>query len=189
VQATLWQIAQKYTPKNEAANYTQAIMDLGATCCTRTQPFCERCPLQKKCEAYLYQEQHLFPHKKPTKKNPTKHLYMICLFNNKNEILLEQRPLKGIWGGLYSLPEFLTQKTLQAFLTKYFTQESDLEPLAPIKHTFTHFHLNITPFKAKVKSQRKTHRFENKCWQKIANLSTIGLPAPIQKILAKEFLT
>ncbi len=184
IQVGLWQLAEKYTPKNRAADYTQAIMDLGATCCTRKAPLCERCPLQKKCLSFLYQEQDMYPHKKPSKTIPTRHLYMLCLFNKRGEILLEERPQKGIWGGLFSLPEFSQSDKMHAYLHEHFAEKkSTLKSLPPFKHTFTHFHLKITPFQMTVKAP-KTALPPNKRWQKQQELSKIGLPAPIKKLLS-----
>lgn len=182
VQAQLWELSKQYTSKSRAADYTQAIMDLGATCCIRSKPLCHSCPLQNRCQAYLKNLTSAFPEKKQNKRIPTRHLYMLCIINKQNEILLEERPPKGIWGGLFSLPEFQQKEGLHAFLKDNFaTQKAPLLPLPPLKHTFTHFHLEITPFLARVEN-KKTFK-DNKRWQLLKERSKIGLPAPIQKIL------
>jgi A/G-specific adenine glycosylase len=186
VQTQLWKISHQYTSKKRAADYTQAIMDLGATCCLRSKPLCQSCPLQTKCQAYLKNQIDAFPEKKQSKKIPTRHLYMLCVLNKEGNILLEERPLKGIWGGLFSLPEFEEKEGLHAFLKDSFAlKKASLTALPPFKHTFTHFHLEITPYLTVINHKKAT--FDNKRWQPLKELTKIGLPAPIQKILRTHF--
>lgn len=182
----LWKLAEYYTPKDHAADYTQATMDLGATCCTRSKPNCKECPLQKHCVAFANNEQALCPAKKPRKKLPNKQLYMLCAQNKKGDFLLQQRPLKGIWAGLWSLPEFKQESEIQSFLNKHLgLQSSDLVTLPSISHTFTHYHLSIEPRCLKLsKSPRLKGLDENMGWISPQALTERGLPAPIQKLLA-----
>ncbi|MCS5712621.1 A/G-specific adenine glycosylase [Candidatus Berkiella aquae] len=180
----LWELAEYHTPKQQAADYTQATMDLGATCCTRTKPSCELCPLQKHCAAFSQQSQAQCPGKKPRKKLPTKQLYMLCAQNQHGELLLQQRPLKGIWAGLWSLPEFTDESAIVPWLNEFLgTSGAKLTALSPILHTFTHYHLTILPRlitirKKAIKSQ------SNLSWLNNDALAQRGLPAPIQKLIA-----
>lgn len=181
VQTTLWQLAEHYTPKQNAADFTQAIMDLGATCCTKANPSCQLCPLQTKCEAFSRGEQLDYPHKKASKKIPHRETHLLYV-STQNEILLQQRPQKGIWGGLYSLPEFGDTEEIQQFLENILKTKRGIKPLTPVKHTFTHFHLLLKPYALTL---AKTTTLDHLAlhWIKKSALAKIGLPAPIKKLL------
>jgi len=181
----LWNLAEYYTPKANAADYTQATMDLGATCCTRSKPNCEQCPLKTHCVAFKNDEQNLCPGKKPRKKLPTKQRYMLCAQNQKGEILLEQRPLKGIWAGLWSLPEFNDESDMQQWIKTHLGEHgSDLVTLSSISHTFTHYHLTIEPRGLKLKKNPRLKALsQGYGWLNEKALAERGLPAPIQKLL------
>lgn len=181
----LWELTEYYTPKANAGDYTQATMDLGATCCTRSKPNCEQCPLKKHCVAFKNEEQNLCPGKKPRKKLPTKQLYMLCAQNHKGDFLLEQRPLKGIWAGLWSLPEFNNESDMQQWIQTHLgDHSSDLVSLSSISHTFTHYHLNIEPRRLKLKKNpRLKNLSQGYGWLNEKAITERGLPAPIQKLL------
>lgn len=184
VHDTLWQLADRYTPTENAANYTQAIMDLGATCCTRSKPSCEQCPLQKHCVAFKENTQSLCPGKKPRKRLPVKQLFMLCAQNKRGEFLLEKRPSKGIWAGLWSLPEFSDETALKPWLHKHVGAHRALESLPTILHTFTHYHLNIEPRLLILSRNPPLKDLDTDMqWLSKAALSERGLPAPIQKLL------
>ena len=105
VHERLWQIAGQYTPAKRSADYSQAMMDLGATLCTRSAPACERCPLAGDCEALALGQQPAFPGKKPRKALPVKSTAFIMASASNGDIWLERRPGSGIWGGLWCFPE------------------------------------------------------------------------------------
>jgi len=178
----LWALAEKHTPRQRVDDYTQAIMDLGATCCTRTKPQCTLCPLHKKCQAYLRNEQTLYPARKPKKAIPHKHTVMLILTNASQQILMLERPMSGIWGGLWSFPEFEDDAGAYAFLQKIKTGKTTWENLPTVKHTFTHFHLTIDPKRLSVgKSCAAPLPYR---WISRARLKQLGLPAPIQKLVS-----
>ena len=102
---SLWNLSEQLTPVRQAADYNQAMMDLGATLCTRSKPGCLRCPLQPGCEAHALSRQADFPGRKPKRELPEKSTRMLLIRNRDGEILLEKRPQSGIWAGLWSLPE------------------------------------------------------------------------------------
>ena len=104
VQKTLWAYAETYTPHERVAKYTQAIMDLGATVCTRTRPRCGECPLTEDCKARIRGQQAVLPTPRPGKVRPQRDVRMLLISSADREVLLERRPPNGIWGGLYSLP-------------------------------------------------------------------------------------
>ncbi len=104
-QRLLWKHAESHTPTNRVADYTQAIMDLGATLCTRTQPCCRACPIVSNCLAQQTQETDLYPGRKPRKEKPVRAARLFLFTTPNDGCLLEQRPSDGIWGGLWTPPE------------------------------------------------------------------------------------
>src|SRR5690606_31583314 len=105
VEMELWQRAESLLPEQGMETYTQGLMDLGATVCTRSRPACSRCPLQDRCVALATGRTESLPTRKPAKALPEKHTVMLVVVHAR-KVLLEQRPGQGIWGGLLSLPEF-----------------------------------------------------------------------------------
>ncbi|MBD3609161.1 MAG: A/G-specific adenine glycosylase, partial [Gammaproteobacteria bacterium] len=101
----LWQLAEELTPRQRIADYTQAVMDIGATLCKRSKPDCDHCPFHNHCQARRQGRQAELPHRKPKKDKPVKRCHMLILQDAQGHVLLQQRPPSGIWGGLWSLPE------------------------------------------------------------------------------------
>ena len=170
--ALLWEIAEKYTPRKNTEHYTQAMMDLGAMLCTRTKPQCEICPLQKKCQAYKLNTISDFPGKQKSKIMPVKKIIVLILKNKSGEILLQKRPSRGIWGGLWSFPEFHTEKEIR----EKYKNITGLKKRPPLRHTFSHYHLDIQPIEGVVK------RFDGTGFD-INQPLAIGLAAPVKKLL------
>lgn len=182
----LWALSEKITPKDRVADYTQAIMDLGATVCTRTQPKCTVCPIASTCEAKKLDKVKLYPMSKPKSKIPTRATTILILISRKHHcILLEKRPMKGIWGGLWSLPECPLQTNIKEWCTKMFKLSlKEMRSWEPFRHTFTHFHLNIHPILCEVKDQPKPKITDlNYEWYPIEKASNLGLPAPIRRLI------
>jgi A/G-specific adenine glycosylase len=142
-----WQIAEALTPQTRVNDYTQAIMDLGATLCTRNLPRCDECPLKKTCIACHQGSQAEFPQKKiKTKKVPVKETAMLLMLNPEGEVYLEKRPVQGIWGGLWSLPELPVDEAVKPWCKSRFgVAVKSIRPMEDIVHTFSHFHLRIHP--------------------------------------------
>lgn len=142
-----WQIAEALTPQTRVNDYTQAIMDLGATLCTRSQPRCEICPLVKTCAAHQQGTQAQFPEKKiKVKKMPVKETTMLLVVNPQREVYLEKRPAQGIWGGLWSLPELSDDQDVKLWCkSRWGVSVKNVRPMEEIVHTFSHFHLWIHP--------------------------------------------
>ncbi|HQZ87353.1 MAG TPA: A/G-specific adenine glycosylase [Gammaproteobacteria bacterium] len=184
----LWQHSEKITPKNRVKDYTQAIMDLGATVCTRSRPKCTACPIARSCAAKKLDRVKFYPMPKPRAKIPTKATGVLMLVSHKHKcILLEKRPIKGIWGGLWSLPECPLQTDTKDWCTKTFklTLRTTHE-WEPFRHTFTHFHLNIHPIFCEVRDQRKPKSIGlNYQWYSFEKTDTLGLPAPIRRLIDK----
>ena len=149
VQKALWLLAEDATPAQNFAPYTQAMMDLGATVCTRAKPTCLLCPLQAGCQARATDRVSELPHRKPSRTLPRRALCMLMCRNDEGSVLLEKRPATGIWGGLWSFPEFADTAQAQQFCDSHWPGSSAAMHAWPgLKHTFSHFHLDITPLQA-----------------------------------------
>lgn len=184
----LWALAEQLTPPAaQAAAYTQAMMDLGALVCTRSKPACSHCPLQDSCEArQLGLEQHL-PVPRPQKSLPEQHTCMILLENPDNEVLLLQRPAKGLWGGLYSLPELDSIDQLPGLLHRLQLTETTRSQLAPFRHTFSHFRLHIQPWRVRIQATGVAEMAATaQVWYNRQHPPSIGLAAPIKQLLASQ---
>lgn len=180
----LWDFAEKLTPKHRVAAYTQAMMDLGATICTRTKPNCHHCPLQSSCTAYAKQTVLLYPQKKRKAALPIIQAYFLLLRHKKNAIYLHKREEKGLWGGLWSLPQFQTEKSLFTFCTEWNIDKKVLYPIPKFRHSFTHYHLEIYPYYTNI-NKIAIKKIPQGEWVSTKNLKKYGKPAAIQKILKK----
>ena len=183
----LWQIAEEYTPVERVADYTQVMMDLGAMICTRTRPSCSLCPLQDGCLAYASGEVTRFPESKPKKNKPERAVRMLMVVNERGEVLLEKRPPVGIWAGLWGFPEVAEEDNLTvASKDKTGFGLDGFEQWKPFRHTFSHYHLDITPVKAFV-SESSNRIGENDRWHWFQpdQPSELGLAAPVTKLLKK----
>lgn len=185
IQKELWAIADQHTPEKEVAAYTQAIMDLGATLCTRRNPRCNECPVRVNCAARKSGRQNDFPYTKAKKTLPIKKKTFLILRNADNEILLEKRPPIGIWGGLWSLPECdQDADPLQYCDQRFALKIKNQQTLNTVRHTFSHFHLDITPLLADISvSTFKIMEPEETLWYNNTQQKYIGLAAPVTKLL------
>ncbi|WP_434778669.1 A/G-specific adenine glycosylase [Neisseria sp. Ec49-e6-T10] len=182
---TLWQKAESLLPEsNNMGRYTQGLMDLGATICTRTKPKCLLCPMNDICQAKTQNLIHLLPRKKEKKAVPTKVLYWLIITNKNKQILLVKRPSKGIWGGLYCLPTFEQLNDAQQFLKEHQLDLNDFEQYDEIKHRLTHFLLLITPFL--FTSVEDIHLHAPYEWVNEIDLNNKALPTPLVKLLAQQ---
>jgi len=148
----LWQLSETLTPSTDTGFYTQAMMDLGATVCTRSKPSCKLCPLTLSCLAHANDKQVEFPQKKPKKKIPEKNTIMVIPRITEascDKVLMEKRPPTGIWGGLWCFYEVKKLNEIPALLQKLGLKKQTLQTktqkLSPFRHTFSHFHLDIEP--------------------------------------------
>lgn len=187
VNAELWRISARHTPQTDAANYTQAIMDLGATLCTRSRPQCGGCPLQQNCIALRNGLSEQLPTPKPPKALPIKRSVFL-LATNKNrealEVLLERRPASGIWGGLWSLPQFEEDRTALEWCAARLGTVSKFTLLPERRHSFSHYHLDYAPLLACIENPRKNVMESNRpVWYKTSEIATLGLPAPVKRLL------
>jgi A/G-specific adenine glycosylase len=147
IERELWQLADACTPEVRVAAYTQAIMDLGATVCSRSKPACSACPIQTHCVAYRDGRQAELPTRRPARSRPRRTACVILLQRPDGALLLEQRPAAGIWGGLWMFPQFETRPAADAWMVERSIDSTRLgsEPLPPYFHSFTHFDLELEP--------------------------------------------
>ena len=184
VSKQLWLLAETYTPDHDNAAYTQAIMDLGATLCTRSQPNCEACPVANDCQALAQGIQHQLPTPKPKKQIPMRSTVMLMVQIQDQQLLMQRRPNQGIWGGLWCFPEFTNRDEAIAWCTSKFgkTPEQEFER-DELTHTFSHFRLTITP--VHVRYSTPTHwvmEGDDWVWYKHGS-SRGGLATPMKKLL------
>ncbi len=170
IEAQMWQIATRENPDVDAIAYTQGLMDLGATLCTRSRPKCSACPVNASCAALSLDIVNQLPTPKPRKAIPERSIYFL-VHKNDNDILLEKRANTGIWGGLWSFPEVET-------LSK--SDQENLQMLPKFTHTFTHFKLHIQP--VLIQSAVQTI-MPNSLWIGIDEAIEAAIPTPVRKIL------
>ncbi len=183
----LWQISSFYTPQQRVANYTQAIMDLGATVCTRSKPLCTLCPLIKNCLAYQQHKTTVLPTAKKSKQLPVKTLVLLGL-KHQQQLYLQKRPPLGIWGGLWSLPEFSSVEAARAWCLQQQLSINSEKILPQQRHTFSHYHLDYTPLL--IESDNLHHSVmegAQQAWHNNGDIFTLALPAPISKLVQVFF--
>ena len=187
VQQALWALAEQHTPHARVDEYTQAMMDLGATVCTRTQPRCGECPLQMECVAASSGRQADFPAPRPRRKMPVGRTRMLLVCNKRGEVLLEKRPPAGIWGGLWSFPEMTPDDPVDAWCHRTMGIKVRNPTQWPVvRHTFSHFHLDITPVVVTaVDSNAKIMEADDRLWCSPVTRAERGFAAPVDKLLQR----
>ncbi|MFA0566746.1 MAG: A/G-specific adenine glycosylase [Vibrio gallaecicus] len=185
VENKLWEYAEQHTPRKDVDKYNQAMMDMGALVCTRSKPKCTLCPVSTMCEANKLDKQLDFPGKKPKKEKPVKETWFVMLYHD-NQVWLEQRPQSGIWGGLFCFPQNETAE-IEHQLDLRSIQEQNIqsnETLIAFRHTFSHYHLDITPVLVKLTKQPDLIMEGTKgLWYNLSQPEEIGLAAPVKQLL------
>ena len=188
----LWQLAESLLPQSNSdmPAYTQGLMDLGATVCKRTRPLCDQCPLNTICQAKMQNRIADLPRKKapPTVQNLP--LYWLLLLRSDGALLLEKRPSKGIWGGLYCVPCFEYLQYLYDFAQSLGIFSDGLTELNSVTHRLTHRLLLITPFSARASQPDLLVPITDNCvWVEPQNLVDYGIPKPLANLLASHQAT
>lgn len=181
VHQQLWREAKALLPVNRGADYTQAVMDLGATVCTRTKPACEQCPVSANCQAYAGNSVERFPARRPKLKKTSQSFRVLILTDGKGGVMLERRPPAGIWGGLWSLPADEPGKPAH----KQLGLELDkLTVLPDLQHQLTHIDMTIQPLitdsefaPGRVECTSGQRWFTHQQWPEL------GLPKPVRQLL------
>jgi A/G-specific adenine glycosylase len=184
VQARLWQLAEACTPPAGAAAYTQAIMDLGATLCTRSRPACAACPLAAGCVARAEGRQAGLPSPRPRQRlRRRERTHVLVVIREDASVLLEQRPAEGLWGGLWGLPEFAGEAEALGFSRERLgLREPRLEPWPAFTHSFTHFDLELVPLALRLASAAGLNQ-PGYVWYNSRAPARVGLAAPVAKII------
>lgn len=195
IEQAMWLRAEALLPHGADAirSYTQGLMDLGATLCSRSKPRCGDCPLAQRCVALASDRVADLPVKKPKKAVPLRQLRMLVVLDRSGRVLLEKRPDTGIWGGLYSLPEVMYEVTQSetaaeariANAAAAFGVLASQQQLEPIRHGFTHFTLDIYPSLCRLEAGAMQVGEDTHVWVALADSLAAPLPAPIRKLLAR----
>ncbi|MHB0776066.1 A/G-specific adenine glycosylase [Halomonas sp. WWR20] len=183
VERELWQLAERYTPDSRLPDYTQAMMDLGATLCTRGKPSCLLCPFEDVCIAHRRGEERRFPEAKPRRTLPERSTLMLLLCDSEGRVLLEQRPPSGLWGGLWCFPQFEEDAGLHGWLALHYPKARLDKAWKSFSHTFSHFRLNITPRPARLDAGTNQVTEGSRQWYDPVTPANIGLAAPVKKLL------
>lgn len=186
VEDQLWLRAVALLPETNIEAYTQGLMDLGATVCTRSSPSCEQCPFVDRCVAKQTNNIAAYPEKKPKKAVPEKETMMLVVVQ-QNKVLVMLRPEKGIWGGLLSLPELAVEEDIDLFnqqakqwIEQRHGQVLQRDRLASFVHVFTHFKLTIHPVIIYAEDCLAETPYQ---WLSLSEVERAPLPAPVKKIL------
>jgi A/G-specific adenine glycosylase len=181
VETALWQLAESHLPRTAIEAYTQGMMDLGALVCTRSQPACSACPVNTDCMAST---QHLtaeLPTPRPRKTLPERQVQMLLLLD-RGELMLEKRPARGVWGGMWSLPELAPEADPSSHCRDRFGYVALTQQVLPqLTHSFTHFKLHIRPVQLQLAPRCDTP--PGQIWLPLADALDAALPAPIRTLV------
>lgn len=181
----LWQLAEQHTPSERVADYTQAMMDLGATLCTRSKPACLLCPLVSHCQAHQLDTVSQLPGSKPKKTLPKRQTWMLLLEDQQQRYWLEQRPPAGIWGGLWCFPQFESEDELNAWASQQGLRPCQPAPPA-FTHTFSHYQLQTTPSRFQLDKPHNSAQVANSApgyWYDPRQPAELGLATPVKRLI------
>ena len=185
VAARLWELSEAVTPARRAADFTQAIMDLGATLCTRRQPRCADCPLRADCLARQTARTTELPGRRAPRQRPLRRVVWL-VFRRGGAVLLERRPASGIWGGLWGFPQFQTRAAAEAAACARGGRPAPrVAPLGRLRHAFTHFELEIEPLVVELGRRRRFVEGAGETWYNSRAPTKLGLAAPVATLVAE----
>lgn len=181
---TLWFYADKHTPNTNVREYTQAIMDIGATVCKKNNPYCTSCPIHEKCKAFMENEVLCYPAKKPHRKIQEKSCYFLIIKDKNSNIFLEKNRHKGIWQDLWLFPKCTEFEDMKQICASRGLKIKTFEILKRQTHTFSHFKLLYTPIiiEVSVKEQIENNS-QDSVWYTSNNKLKLGVPAPVKSLL------
>lgn len=181
VENALWRTAEARLPDTGMPAYTQGMMDLGALVCTRARPDCAHCPVATDCVALAEARTASLPGARPKKTLPERQTRMLLLID-RGELMLEKRPARGIWGGLWSLPEMGPTADCAGHCRQHWGYTVNAQqPLPPLVHGFTHFRLTIQPVRVHVAPRTSTP--PGHVWLPFEAALDAALPAPVRRLL------
>ena len=183
----LWSVAETYTPKARIADYTQAMMDLGATLCTRSSPDCPSCPIKGHCLAHESGNPQDYPGKKPKKVIPVRTTCFLMITNQQGDWLLEKNPPVGLWGGLWVFPQCKSPEVIEDALSRLGAQHQGYTIQNRKRHSFSHFHLDYHAVHITLANDKnfesQVRKSANQVWYNPQKPISLGLPAPIKALL------
>ncbi|OSM06247.1 A/G-specific adenine glycosylase [Magnetofaba australis] len=189
----LWTLAQQLTCPQRPGDYAQAIMDLGATLCSRSKPQCPLCPWAAWCRAHQAGEPTRYPVKAPKRAaKPQRHQACLLIVDASGErILLRQRPNAGLLAGMWEPPGSAMADNgegvdVAALCALYGVCSSTLHTLETVQHTFTHFHLALTPYQTRLTDAHPTEDLPEQPhrWTAWADLDATPMATLHRKALA-----
>ena len=181
----LWALAERLTPQRRVAAYTQAMMDLGATVCTRTQPRCGTCPLRHGCLAHRGDAVARYPTARPQRRRPVRSARMLMIVDAVGQALLQRRPATGVWGGLWGFPECPPGTEPSRWARECLGMAvRDAREWTCLRHSFTHFHLDITPVQLRlIEVLPVAVDAADRLWYNPCRPEAVGLAAPVTRLL------
>jgi A/G-specific adenine glycosylase len=186
VAAELWALAARLLPKDRKPagieTYTQGLMDLGATVCTRAKPMCGACPVAAACIARKTDRIAQLPAPRPKKAYPTRRATWLVL-RHREEVLLERRPSSGIWGGLWVFPEFAGTDLTRYCRSEYGCVLSGHRSLPSFAHGFTHFRLEVSPLVCDVSKRGRRAESPGRVWSSLEDAGDAAVPTPVRRLL------
>jgi A/G-specific adenine glycosylase len=188
VLAALWAQSEACTPTQDVAAYTQGIMDLGATLCTRSRPACTVCPMNEGCVAAIEGRQAELPGRKRKRTRRAREATLLIAqtgMNGATAVLVERRPASGLWGGLWSPPQFESPKDALEWCQMEFGDSSQSQMLEPIDHAFTHFDLRLRPLQVFCRPSAKVNEADDRLWYQLDAPPRIGLPQPVAQLFER----
>ena len=187
VERALWAHAESHTPTEEVAAYTQAIMDLGATVCTRRRPRCTTCPVVPGCAARRAGIEERLPAPRPRRDRPQRTSTVLVVINPQGRVLLERRPAQGVWGGLYSFPELPDGEDAAQWCDRMLgARVSSVDACDPEMHSLTHFDLELAPLQVRLAgSPNMVGDGRDRLWHDPATAPVVGVAAPIAAALRR----
>ena len=184
VERRLWEFAESHLPHARMADYVQAQMDLGATLCIRHDPSCLLCPVSEGCAALAQGRVAELPTPKPGKPLPQREAMVLLVYDDAGRVLLQRRPPTGVWASLWSLPEAEAEEGVRAWFDAHLRGDYGRgEALEPVAHAFTHYRLTLKPLRWRGADARAGVRDDDLRWVAQADLETLGIPAPIRRLL------
>jgi A/G-specific adenine glycosylase len=188
VQRELWRFAEAHTPHERVADYTQAIMDLGATVCVRSRPLCAACPVHDGCVAFRDGLTAELPTPKPRRGIPTRTTAMLIVRASDGRVLLERRPPAGVWATLWSVPEIADPAAaIDVLRERYGVRAETPQALSAFTHTFNHYHLDVTPLLIAGAEIARVADASDRGWFAREEIAALGLPAPVRRLLQTVF--
>lgn len=183
-ETALWRLAERLLPRRDIESYTQSLMDLGATVCTRAKPSCAACPLKRSCVARREGRIDQLPGTRQKAALKTRNATWLLL-RWKNRILLERRPGSGLWGGLLTFPEAPGEDVPGYCRRVLGCQVDAIRELEALEHGFTHFRLRVLPLVCSVSKYEPRAESPQREWIALKVAARGAIPAPVRTLLVR----